>query len=68
MTHHFKGNKMGTFLKISFLAFCIYILTVCARPQPKTWTHLCPVEGLMDIGKGEPCSWCGAEDLTHDTW
>ena len=24
------------------------------------WVHRCPTEGLISVGKGERCSWCGA--------
>jgi hypothetical protein len=25
------------------------------------WTHYCPVDRTwIDVGKGEPCNWCGA--------
>lgn len=34
----------------------------------KMWDHKCPVEGEISIGKGEPCSWCGAtEPKSHLT-
>lgn len=26
------------------------------------WPHVCPVEGTLMIGRGEPCSWCGATE------
>lgn len=27
------------------------------------WSHRCPEEGcLMEVGAGEPCSWCGASE------
>lgn len=26
------------------------------------WRHNCPEDGLLDIGEGEPCNWCGAVD------
>lgn len=25
------------------------------------WRHLCPIDGDLYIGGGEPCNWCGAE-------
>jgi hypothetical protein len=28
------------------------------------WDHHCPVErARLSVGVGEPCSWCGAEEL-----
>ena len=31
--------------------------------EPEMWSHYCPEEeSEMEIGKGEPCNWCGAEE------
>jgi hypothetical protein len=31
--------------------------------SPDMWEHYCPEEeSEMEIGKGEPCNWCGAEE------
>jgi len=30
------------------------------------WEHNCKHNGLMSVGKGEPCNWCGAEELSLD--
>ena len=26
------------------------------------WTHNCRVNGLVSVAKGEPCSWCNAQE------
>ena len=29
----------------------------------KMWSHYCKVEKtVMDVGKGEPCNWCGLNE------
>jgi len=31
--------------------------------EPEMWSHYCPEEqSEMEIGKGEDCSWCGANE------
>ena len=30
----------------------------------KMWTHYCKMEKtVMDVGKGEPCNWCGLNEM-----
>jgi len=29
------------------------------------WKHNCPVEGEIEVGDDEPCSWCSAVELQN---
>lgn len=41
----------------------IAALKPAARPTVEMWTHTCSVErAKFEIGKDEPCAWCGAEE------
>ena len=51
------------------LDFNLYVapdFSFAARINPPAygmWSHVCPRERTrIDIGKGEPCNWCGAEE------
>jgi len=31
--------------------------------EPEMWEHYCDTEkSMMEVGKGEPCNWCGKEE------
>ena len=31
--------------------------------EPEMWEHYCNTEkSMMEVGKGEPCNWCGKEE------
>jgi hypothetical protein len=33
---------------------------------PLMWKHYCEVEATeMEVGKGEPCNWCGADESSY---
>ena len=36
--------------------------------EPKMWEHYCDTEkSMMEVGKGEPCNWCGKEENESST-
>ena len=40
---------------------------IFGKKQPEMWQHFCKHNGMMSVGKGESCSWCGErEDGTID--
>jgi len=33
------------------------------KEMPEMWEHYCDTEkSMMEVGKGEPCNWCGKEE------
>tara|TARA_R110001592_G_scaffold5317_2_gene29376 strand:+ start:1548 stop:1898 length:351 start_codon:yes stop_codon:yes gene_type:complete len=33
------------------------------KEEPEMWEHYCDTEkSMMEVGKGEPCNWCGKEE------
>ena len=36
-----------------------YSLIRARNREPVMVAHRCPVDGLMAVAEGEPCSWCG---------
>ena len=40
-----------------------------AIPEATLWEHNCRYNGVLMVGKGESCSWCGTyEDGTTDQY